>query len=120
MSRSPAVSNPRKYSFFSSLLRAAGLAALAGAAGSCGGGGGGGDDGGNGGNGGNGWQSGVFQPSGQFAAKCADPRSTDDPATGMPWPDVQGTVLDENNFLRSFSNETYLWYDEIFDRNPGS
>jgi C-terminal processing protease CtpA/Prc len=29
-------------------------------------------------------------------------------------------VLDENNFLRSFSNRTYLWYDEITDRDPGN
>ena len=81
----------------------------------CGGGGGDDDDDGNQ----NGWQSGVFQPSAQFAAKCVAPRSGNDPATGMPYPDVQGSVLDENNFLRSFSDETYLWYDEIVDRNPG-
>ncbi len=81
-------------------------------------GGGGGDDDDDDGNQ-NGWQSGVFQPSAQFAAKCVAPRGGNDPATGMPYPDVQGSVLDENNFLRSFSDETYLWYDEIVDRNPG-
>ena len=27
-------------------------------------------------------------------------------------------MLDENNFLRSWSNRTYLWYDEIVDRDP--
>jgi C-terminal processing protease CtpA/Prc len=32
---------------------------------------------------------------------------------------VQGTILDENNFLRSWSDETYLWYDEITDQDPG-
>ena len=26
--------------------------------------------------------------------------------------------MDENNWLRSWSHETYLWYDEIEDRNP--
>jgi len=30
-----------------------------------------------------------------------------------------GTTLDENNFLRSYSDDTYLWYDEITDRDPG-
>jgi carboxyl-terminal processing protease len=30
-----------------------------------------------------------------------------------------GTVLNQNNFLRSYSNDTYLWYDEIVDRDPG-
>jgi C-terminal processing protease CtpA/Prc len=82
----------------------------------CGGGGGDDDDGG----GNNGWQQDVFQPSAQFEAKCVAPRSGNDPATNMPYPDTQGTVLDENNFLRSFSNETYLWYDEILDRNPAN
>lgn len=27
--------------------------------------------------------------------------------------------MDENNWLRSWSNHTYLWYDEIVDRDPG-
>jgi C-terminal processing protease CtpA/Prc len=82
----------------------------------CGGGGGDDDGGGNPG----GWQQGVFQPSAQFEAKCVNPRSGTDPATNMPYPDTQGTVLDENNFLRSFSDETYLWYDEIVDRDPAN
>jgi C-terminal processing protease CtpA/Prc len=30
----------------------------------------------------------------------------------------QCTVTNENHFLRSFSNNTYLWYDEIVDRDP--
>jgi C-terminal processing protease CtpA/Prc len=37
--------------------------------------------------------------------------------TGML--DIQGTVRDENNWLRSWSNELYLWYNEIVDRDPG-
>lgn len=82
---------------------------LAGVA-ACGGGsgGGGGDDGGSGGSN---WSPGVFQPSASFANRCVNPR----PGTG----DLRGTVLDENNFLRSWSDETYLWYDEIVDRDPG-
>lgn len=31
---------------------------------------------------------------------------------------MQGTRVDENNWLRSWSHETYLWYDEIEDMNP--
>ncbi|MCY3625695.1 MAG: S41 family peptidase [Candidatus Dadabacteria bacterium] len=31
---------------------------------------------------------------------------------------VQGTRTDENNWLRSWSHEIYLWYDEIVDMNP--
>jgi C-terminal processing protease CtpA/Prc len=32
---------------------------------------------------------------------------------------VQGTTLAQNNWLRSWSNDLYLWYDEIADRDPG-
>lgn len=38
---------------------------------------------------------------------------------GNPFPDRQGTLLDELNWLRSWSNETYLWNDEILDQDPG-
>lgn len=66
-----------------------------------------------------GWQAGVFQPSSGFINRCASPRSGPDPTNGnRPYPDIQGTTLDENNFLRSYSDETYLWYDEIVDQNP--
>jgi C-terminal processing protease CtpA/Prc len=96
-----------------SLLALVGLAA-------CGGGGGGGFTGGNGGgDGGSGWTPGVFLDAGTFFAMCAAPRSGINPATGQPFPDIQGTTLDENNFLRSYSDDTYLWYDEITDRDPG-
>jgi carboxyl-terminal processing protease len=80
----------------------------------CGGGGGGDSGGGGGGS----WTPGVFLPSGSFAAQCSAPRSGIDPETGQAYPDVQGSVLDENNFLRSWSDETYLWYDEITDQDP--
>jgi C-terminal processing protease CtpA/Prc len=36
----------------------------------------------------------------------------------MPYPDVQGSALDEKNWLRSWSNHLYLWYSEIVDRDP--
>ena len=69
--------------------------------------------------GGSGWQPGVFQDYNNFYARCENPRSGIDPSTGNPYPDIAGSVLDENNFLRSYSNDTYLWYDEITDRDPG-
>ncbi|WP_249319201.1 S41 family peptidase [Pseudoalteromonas sp. BDTF-M6] len=47
-----------------------------------------------------GWTQGVFAPSSQFKGQC--------------------NALDEKNWLRSWSNETYLWYDEITDRDPAS
>ncbi len=66
-----------------------------------------------------GWQPGVFLDASTFANRCAAPRTGIDPATGSQYPDIQGATLDENNFLRSYSNDTYLWYDEIVDRDPG-
>lgn len=86
----------------------------------CGGGGGGGG-------GGNpappppgGWVQGVFAPSSDFDAECVAPRSGIDPATNRPYPDVGGTRTDENNWLRSWTNELYLWYSEVPDQNPAS
>ncbi len=95
-----------------SLLALVGLAA-------CGGGGGSNLGGGVGGGGGSGWTLGVFLDASTFAAHFAAPRSGIDPATQQPYPDIQGTTLDENNFLRSYSDNTYLWYDEITDQDPG-
>ena len=68
---------------------------------------------------GSGWVSGVFLPASTFAAQCQDPRTGNDPRDNLPWPDIQGRTVDENNWLRSWSNHTYLWYDEIVDRDPG-
>ena len=91
----------------------------------CGGGGGGSSggsvNGGNGGSGGNtgtppptttqsDFAAGVFRPESTFRATCANPR----PGTS----DAQGTTVDENYWLRSWSNDLYLWYDEIIDEDP--
>jgi len=69
--------------------------------------------------GGSGWQPGVFLDASTFQHQCENPRSGIDPATNQPFVDVQGTTLDENNFLRSHSDDTYLWYSEIVDQDPG-
>lgn len=58
------------------------------------------------------WQPGVFEPASNFKDMCASPR------VGAAFPDTQGTTTDENNWLRSWSNDLYLWYDEIEDRDP--
>ena len=58
------------------------------------------------------WVEGVFEPAAMFKNFCADPRP------GQEFPDQLGETLDENNWLRSWSNDTYLWYDEIVDRDP--
>ena len=85
---------------------------------SCGGGGGG--YGGGGGGNTNPWTMGVFAPATNFAAKCVSPRSGTDPATGRAFPDVAGTATDEKMWLRSWTNDLYLWYSEVPDLNPAS
>jgi hypothetical protein len=67
-----------------------------------------------------GWIAGVYQPSAHYAALCQNPRSGVDPITGKSYADQQGSTLDENNFLRSWTNELYLWYSEVPDVDPGS
>ena len=62
----------------------------------------------------------VFYPSENFENVCADlDRAYDQnrayPGTYVAYP---GTYVDENNWLRSWSHETYLWYDEIEDKHP--
>jgi hypothetical protein len=66
------------------------------------------------------WTKGVFNPASQFAQRCQSPRTGIDPASQRPFRDRQGTTLDENNFLRSWSNDVYLWYREIEDENPAA
>ena len=85
----------------------------------CGGGGGGGGAAPANNGGGVSYTPGVYQPSSGLAAQCARPRTGNDP-NGRPWPDRQGSVASENNFLRSWTNELYLWYREVSDLNPSS
>ena len=54
-----------------------------------------------------------------YEQMCQNPRSGVD-SQGRPFPDLQGTSEDENNWLRSWSNHLYLWYDEIVDVDPAS
>jgi carboxyl-terminal processing protease len=62
----------------------------------------------------------TFAPSSYYAARCAMPRSGTDPATGAPYPDVQGTAEDEKLWLRSWTSELYLWYREVWYADPAS
>jgi hypothetical protein len=65
-----------------------------------------------------GWVAGSFLPPATFAGQCIAPRNGVNPVTNQPYADVQGTLLSEENWLRSWSNDLYLWYDEIIDRDP--
>jgi C-terminal processing protease CtpA/Prc len=64
------------------------------------------------------WTENVFTSASNFADQCAVPRTGVDPSTNLAYRDDIGTTTDENNWLRSFSNDTYLWYNEIIDRDP--
>jgi carboxyl-terminal processing protease len=86
----------------------------------CGGGGGGGGGGGNppGGSGPT-WTQGVFQSASTFENRCAVVRTGVD-SQGRAFPDQQGTLAQELFWLRSWTNQTYLWNTEVVDQNPAS
>jgi len=69
---------------------------------------------------GDGWVQGVYPPESQYQARCQNPRNGKDPVTGQPYPDVQGSTLDENFWLRSWTNDLYLWYGDVPDIDPGT
>src|SRR5579859_2393030 len=83
----------------------------------CGGGGGGGPASGGFSNSSD-WVQGKFSPASAFAAMCVTPRTGTDPATGKAYLDRQGTALDEKNWLRSWTNDLYLWFGEVPDQDP--
>jgi carboxyl-terminal processing protease len=64
------------------------------------------------------WKQGVFDSSSSFANQCASPRTGTDPSTGKAYPDKAGSAVTENMFLRSWTNELYLWYREVPDNDP--
>jgi carboxyl-terminal processing protease len=66
------------------------------------------------------WVQGQFAAESTFAAMCVNPRTGTDPGTNKPYPDAQGTLLDELNWLRSWTNDLYLWFDEVQDQNPAT
>lgn len=65
------------------------------------------------------WTQGVFQPASQFEDRCAVVRTGVD-IEGNPFPDRAGSLLEELFWLRSWTNETYLWNTEVQDRNPAT
>lgn len=77
----------------------------------------GGDDGG-GQAGGITYTPGVFQAASTFADRCENPRIGIDPWTNLPWRDRSGSALHEKHFLRSWTNNLYLWFDEVPDTDP--
>ncbi len=64
------------------------------------------------------WQPNVFSDEDLFKSRCAAPRVGIDPANNLPFSDQPGSILEENFWLRSWSNDKYLWYREVNDINP--
>ncbi len=60
----------------------------------------------------------VLAASASLKNSCAAPRVGTSPVTGQVYPDRQGTAIDEKSFLRSFTDETYLWYREVNANAP--
>lgn len=65
------------------------------------------------------WTAGTFAPASSFKNQCAVPRTSRD-IDGNPYPDVAGSTTREKFWLRSWTNETYLWYNEVPDINPAN
>ena len=63
------------------------------------------------------YQPGVYPAASTFKDQCANPRSGVD-IEGNPFPDEPGSLLEELFWLRSWTNETYLWNDEVPDLDP--
>ena len=61
------------------------------------------------------FDAGVFRSSNLFKDFCGDPRQS---TAVENFPDLPGDFEEEGYWLRSWSNETYLWYDEIIDVDP--
>lgn len=66
------------------------------------------------------WQAGVYAPEATFKNYCVAPRTQPDPTTGRVYQDQKGTAMHEKMWLRSWSNNTYLWYRELPDPNPAN
>lgn len=62
------------------------------------------------------WQKGVFKDESHYKHYCKAPR-TGVNSEGKPYPDKSGSTLHELHWLRSWSHNTYLWYNEIVDRD---
>jgi carboxyl-terminal processing protease len=63
------------------------------------------------------WTSGVFQAASTFKDRCETVRTGFD-IEGNRFTDLAGSALQEKNWLRSWTNETYLWNSEVVDRDP--
>jgi hypothetical protein len=64
------------------------------------------------------FKPGEFLPASTYVAQCKAPRTGKDPSTGNAYPDKAGSTTTENYWLRSWTNDLYLWYGEVPDSDP--
>ena len=64
----------------------------------------------------------TYAASDSLARRCAAPRpgAALSAITHSPYGDTQGTLADENAFIRSWVNETYLWYRDVPPVDPAA
>lgn len=65
------------------------------------------------------WIAGQFLDDSTYKDRCAVPRTGPD-SNGDTFLDSQGTSMHEKMWLRSWTNDTYLWYSEVDDNDPSS
>jgi C-terminal processing protease CtpA/Prc len=63
------------------------------------------------------WIAGQFSDDSIYKNLCAVPRTGPD-SNGDTFLDAQGTAMHEKMWLRSWTNDTYLWYNEVDDNDP--
>jgi carboxyl-terminal processing protease len=59
-----------------------------------------------------------IEPRSIYAGKCESPRTGVDPFSGDKFTDTKGSLLDEELWLRSWTDDTYLWYSEVPSNDP--
>lgn len=64
------------------------------------------------------WTPGAYEPASQFAGFCETPKTGTNPFTGRPYDHVQGTAMHEKLWIRSMSNDLYLWSHLLPDPDP--
>lgn len=63
------------------------------------------------------YTQGVYQDASIFKDRCQNPRSGTD-IEGNAFPDRAGSLVEELFWLRSWTDETYLWNTEVPDLDP--
>ena len=62
----------------------------------------------------------IPQIAANVAGQCVAPRAASvlNPDTGQPYGDVQGSLTTEKLWVRAFTHDSYLWYDEVVPKDP--